>query len=162
VGFDPGYYMRAGLVFYLIFFVSNVAVGQGPASWDNLQQLVIGQKIQVVDMKLKSTEGEFRGFSEQSISLRRGKDDLVFARPDVLRVGARGGGRRNNALIGGTVGVLLGLVGGAVVDALDDVDRTDPGANSGKLGGAVVGFGIGAGVGAAFSGYHTIYARPRQ
>ena len=150
--------MRVGLVLCLFVCLSNVVVGQTSETfWDNLQQLTIGQKIQVIDMKLKSTEGEFRGFSDQTISLKHGKDDLVFQRIDVFRLNARGGGRLKNSLVGGTVGLLIGILGGAVLDALDDVDRSDPGANNGKLAGATVGFGIGAGLGAAFPGYHTIY-----
>ena len=150
--------MQAGLVFCLLISLSNVVFGQTPeTSWDNLQRLTIGQQIQIVDMKLKSTEGEFRSFSDQTISLKRGKDDLVFQRIDVFRVNARGGGRLKNSLAGATFGLLIGIIGGAVVDALDDVDRSDSGANNGKLAGATVGFGIGAALGAAFPGSHTIY-----
>jgi hypothetical protein len=153
--------VRAGFVLCLILCVSRFAVGQTPeSSWDTLRQLTPGQKIQVVDMKLKSTKGEFRAFSDQAISLKRGKDELLLQRSDILRVNARGGGRRTNALVGGIVGLVIGFLGGAVVDALDDVDRTDPGSNNGKISAAAVGFGIGAGVGAIFPGYHTIYRSP--
>lgn len=131
-------------------------------SWDNLQQLHIGQKIQVVDMKLKSIEGEFSGLSDERLSLRRGKQELMFPRTDVLRVGLRGGGRLGNSLIGLTIGALAGLATGAVVDAIDDVDRSDSGSNNGKISAAFAGLGIGAGIGAAFPGYHTIYRSKRQ
>src|SRR5258708_2009205 len=73
-------------------------------------------------------------FVPDSLRLQREeKDDLLFQRIDVLRVGARVGARLNNSLVGGTVGLLLGLVGGAVLDALDDVDRSDPGLTAGSL-----------------------------
>src|SRR5262245_11514979 len=155
--------MRAALVLCLALCVSDVAVGQTPeSSWENLRQLTAGQNIQVVDIKLKSTKGKFVAFSEQTISLRRGQNELLFQRSDVLRVNAGGGGRLKNALVGGTVGLLIGVLGGAVLDALDDVDRTDPGSNNGKLAGTAVGLGIGAGVGAIFPGYHTIYRSQRS
>jgi hypothetical protein len=148
-----------GRLFLCIFLglPSFVVAQKHEASWDSLRQLRIGEKIQVVDMKLKSAEGEFLRFSGETISLKRGNDDLLLQRTDVLRVSARGGGRLTNSLVGGTVGLLIGTVCGAVIDALDDVDRSDSGANSGKVGGAVAGFGIGAGVGAIFPGYHTVY-----
>jgi hypothetical protein len=150
--------VRAGLFLCIFLCLSSFVVAQiREGSWDNLQQLSIGEKIQVVDMKLKSAEAEFLGFSAETISFRRGNDDLLLQRTDVLRVSARGGGRLANSLVGGTVGLLIGTVCGAVIDALDDIDRSDSGANSGKLGGAVAGFGIGAGVGAVFPGYHTVY-----
>jgi hypothetical protein len=153
--------MRASLILCLGLCLCDVATAQTvESSWENLRQLTPGTKIQVVDMKLRSAEGEFRAFSDETISLRHGKNESVFQRSDVLRVNARGGGRLKNALVGGSIGLAIGLLGGAVLDALDDVDRTDPGSNNGKLSGAGVGFGIGAGVGASFPGYHTIYRAP--
>jgi hypothetical protein len=141
---------------FSITAMTGIATGQG-SDWDNLKQLRIGQRIQVVDMKLKSVDGEFSGLSEDSLSIHQGKKELTFSRPDVLRVGLRGGGRLKNSLIGLTIGALSGFVAGSVMDHLDDVDSSDPGSNNGKLSGAAAGLGIGAGVGAAFPGYHTIY-----
>src|SRR5262245_21561410 len=126
--------MRAPLILCLGLCLCDIATAQTvESSWENLRKLTPGTKIQVVDMKLRSAEGEFRAFSDETISLRHRKTESVFHRSDVLRVNARGGGRLKNALVGGSIGLAIGLLGGAVSDALDDVDRTDPGSNNGKL-----------------------------
>jgi hypothetical protein len=145
-------------LFGLIFSIALApAVNAQGADWSTLKQLRIGQKIQVVDMKLKSIEGEFTGLSGDTLSVRQGKKELTFARGDVLRVGLRGGGRLRNSLIGLTIGALSGFAAGSAMDHFDDVDSSDPGSNNGKLSGAAAGLLIGGGVGAAFPGYHTIY-----
>jgi hypothetical protein len=129
-------------------------------SWDNLKRLRPRQKVQIVSMQLSSIEGEFLGFSEETILLRQGKDETVLKRSDVLRVTAKSG-RLGKSLINASIGALAGLALGAVSDYYDDVDSSDSGANSGKLGGMAVGAGIGIGIGAAFPGSDTIYrAKP--
>ena len=143
----------------LLFSIPGMTGMAAPQSsdWDSLKQLRIGQKIQVVDVKLKSIDGEFSGLSDDGLSVRRGKKELTFSRAEVLRVALRGGGRSKNALVGLTIGALFGFVSGSIMDHLDDVDSSDSGSNNGKLSGAAAGVVIGAGIGAAFPGYHTIY-----
>jgi len=137
------------------------AYGQGPeGSWENLKRLRVGQSVQIVDMKLKSTKGDFVSFSEDTVSIRQGGQELVFKRGDVYRITLQQ--RLKSALIAGSVGAAAGFALGAVVDYLDDVDSTDPGSNNGKLSATGVGFGIGFGLGAAFPGQQTIYrSKPR-
>ncbi len=129
--------------------------------WSNLQQLRVGQKIEVVDTNLKKHKGTFLSFSEEAISLRVGKDEVGVQRRNVLRVSLREKSKRlRNALIGLAIGA------GAGVAAAEIFARTDqPIARfRGEYRSIAyvvlvpVGIGVGAGIGAAFPpGYQTIY-----
>lgn len=101
-------------------------------SWDNLKQVRVGRKIEVVDMKLKTVQGEFVACSEEAIILRVGRDQASIPRAAVFSVKDREGPRRaRNAWLGLAIGA---------------------------AGGAAIGAGIGAGVGAALpAGQKTIY-----
>ncbi len=120
--------------------------------WSSLQQLRVGQKIEVVDTNLKKLKGTFLSFSEEAISLRVKKDEVAIQRPHVLRVSVQGGGRSKNALTGLVIGAVAGLLLGAIVDYGDDLDS-----NNGKIFAPLVFGGVGAGLGSVFPGFHTIY-----
>ncbi len=128
--------------------------------WSNLQQLRVGQRIEVVQMNLKSLQGTFLRFSEGVISLRVKKQEVAVQREDVFRVSLREKSKRlRNALIGLAIGA------GAGVAAAEISVRTDqPIARfRGEYRSIAytvlvpVGLGVGAGIGAAFPGYQTIY-----
>ncbi len=133
--------------------------------WSNLQQLRVGQKIEVVDTNLKKLKGTFLSFSEEAISLRVGKDELGVQREDVFRVSLRKKSKRlRNALIGMTIGAGAGAALAAAENSRTCGDQ--PFASCFDLDfGAItyailvpVGGAVGAGVGAAFPpGYKTIY-----
>ena len=137
-----------------IFSVSLQAQEPGKQSWDNLNRLQAGQKIQLVQMDMKSLKGTFLGFTDEMISLRVNKDEVAVRREDVLRVSLRGKRRRGvSALLGAGLGLVLGGTIGAAA-----------GAGSGEVihtaVGAWLGAGVGAGVGAAvpfIGGNETIY-----
>jgi len=79
-------------------------------SWDNLRSLRAGEKIQVVDQKLKSQTGTFVSVSDEAISLRVNQDEISVQRADVLRVSSSEGmGRGKHTLIGLAVGGVGGL-----------------------------------------------------
>lgn len=125
-------------------------------SWDNLRQLRSGQKIEVVNMKLKSVEGRFAGFSDASISLRRGQDEVTIPRDEVFSVKNRETSHRGrNALLGLAIGAAGGLAAGAIKGATYHEEGETP------VFVAVftpIGAGIGAAVGAALpTGPVTIY-----
>jgi hypothetical protein len=78
-------------------------------SWDNLRQLRVGQKIEVVDAKMKPHQGEFLGHSTDSVRLRVGKDEVSVPREDVISVKNREAPRRGrNALLGLGIGTGVG------------------------------------------------------
>jgi hypothetical protein len=136
-------------------------------SWDNLRTLRVGEKIQVVDQKLKSYTGTFVGVSEEAISFQVGQDSVTVQRPDVLRVSSRERTRRGrNALIGLGIGAAAGVAVGIICAAMDPETGSEYGVTREYMiaagGGAVLFGGVGAGVGAAFPSYPTIYRSERR
>ncbi len=142
-----------------IFSVSLPAQEPGEHSWGNLQQVRVGQKIEVVETNLKKYKGTFLSFSEEAISLRVGKDEVGVQRPNVLRVSLRGRPKRwQSALAGMAIGAGAGLLAGFATD--------NCGGGTQVRGVFIlvtcmpIGAGIGAGVGAAVPfvpSYRTIY-----
>jgi hypothetical protein len=134
------------------------AWAQGPAdSWDNLKQLRVGQKIEVVEVNLKSLKGTFTSFSEEAISLRTDGGEVGVRRDDVFRVTLREGSKRlRNTLIGMGIGAAGGVAAGVGL-----MERET--GYAGAVAGTVALFaGIGAGIGAAFPGSRTIYRAPKR
>ncbi len=143
-----------------MFSVSLPAQETGEHSWENLQQVRVGQKIEVVDTNLKKLKGTFLSFSGEAISLRVGKDEVGVQRPNVLRVSLRGRPKRStSAIVGAAIGALVGVGVGAL--AATRYGSGDPGSESFIVFlGTTIGAGAGAGVGAAVPfvpSYRTIY-----
>ncbi|MFN0106732.1 MAG: hypothetical protein ACKV2U_32140 [Bryobacteraceae bacterium] len=131
--------------------------GQSPDdSWDNLSRLRAGQKIEVVDMKLKSIPGDFAAVSEDAISLLVGNDRVSIPRANVFSVKNREGShRKRNALLGLAIGAAGGLAIGAIKGGTYHEEGETP---VFLLLWTPIGAGIGAGVGAAFpAGQVTVY-----
>ena len=144
-----------------IFSISLPAQEPGKHSWENLQQLRVGQKIEVVDTNLKKYKGTFLSFSEEAISLRVKKQGVGVQREDVFRVSLREKSKRlRNALIGLAIGAGAGAAAAEI-----SIRASDPGFFSERDFWQVpyvvlvsAGIAVGAGVGAAFPpGYQTIY-----
>lgn len=151
---------KSGLALLAVFGATFAQPAE--ESWDNLSRLRAGQKIAVVDTKLKSIEGSFIGYSGEAVSLRLEEGEVAIPRSDVLSIKDRQvSHRRRNVLLGLAAGAAGGLVAGAV-----------KGANyheKGETGVFVmvftpIGAGIGAAVGAALpAGQVTIYrAKPAK
>ena len=141
--------MREVIMSLLLVSVPVLASAQDrEASWENLQQLRVGQRIQVVQKDLKKHNGTFLSFSEEAISLRIENDEVGIRRENVLRVSNR---ERNHRLRNSLIGAgLLGGLGLAIGSSNDDeypvVVLLVP-----IMGGA------GAALGAAIPSYPTIY-----
>ena len=137
-----------------LFFVSLRAQQPGKDSWDNLNRLQAGHKIQVVQMNMKSLEGNFLGFSDEMISLRVKNDEVAVPREEVLRVSLRGKPKRgrNTLIIAG--------VGAAVGAGFHETGET----GVFMLLFTPIGAGVGTAVGAAapFASYETIYQAKRK
>ena len=116
-------------------------------SWDNLGRVRIGQKIEVVDLKLKPRQGQFVSYSEQAIVLHVGQDQLSIQRAEVVSVKDREGARRaRNAWLG----LGIGAAGGAAVGAIRGKTYHEEGETAVfMLAWTPIGAGIGAGAGAA-------------
>ncbi len=144
-----------------IFSISLPAQELGKYSWENLQQVRMGQKIEVVDTNLKKLKGTFLSFSDEAISLRVKKQEVGVQRPNVLRVSMREKSKRlRNALIGLAIGAGAGVAAAEIFVRTDQPIARFRGEYR-SIAYAVlvpVGLGVGAGIGAAFPpGYQTIY-----
>jgi hypothetical protein len=152
---------RTRLVLVFLLLLPAFAMAQSAKdSWDNLKQLHAGQKVEVVDMKMKLVKGNFQSYSEEGISLQIKSGPLTIERRNVLRVSLREHSKRaRNALIGAAIGAGAGAVVGLVA-ANRGVHETGEkyfvmGFSLPILGGA------GAGIGAATSSYPTVYRAKR-
>src|SRR5262245_17885373 len=67
--FREEFAMKSISAFLILLIASQFTFGQSD-SWDNLRKLHRGQKIEVVDMKLKSFQGTFINYSQEMVSLR--------------------------------------------------------------------------------------------
>lgn len=138
-----------------------MAGDSGLDSWDNLARLGSGERVEVVDMKLKSFRGTFVSFSPEAISLHVGSDEVAVQRADVLRVTSRERNRRGrHALMGMAIGGGIFTALGVLVTRACSNEGTC-GAGT-ALGIAGFGVGIGAGLGAASPGYPTIYRTKKR
>ena len=146
-----------------ILLLASIAGAQSTEqSWDNLGTLRAGEKVQVVDQKLRSQDGTFVSVSDDAITIQARKDSVTIQRVDVYRVSSRerGHSRGQNTLMGLAVGGLAGLGLGVVMAAnhAEDVPI------AAELAGMPLLFGgIGAGVSAALpAGHPTIYRAERR
>ena len=129
----------------------------GISDWNNLQQLRVGDKVEVVRTDLSKHKGTFLSFSDEAISLRIGKDEVGVQRPKVFRVSVREHSKRlRNTLIGLGIGAAAGAVVG--VAAVAGKPRQAGERRLSVVIGTLIGSGVGTVVGAALSpGYQTIY-----
>ncbi len=148
--------MRRALsaIFPLLLFPIVTTAQTAEGSWQNLNQLRVGQKIEVVDTNLKKHRGTFLSFSEEAISFRVGKDEVGVQRLNVFRVSSREHSKRlRNALIGLAIGGGIGVAVGAGLQSREQM-------GTGPV--MLLGMGIGAGLGASIPGYQTIYRANRK
>ena len=136
-----------------------MAQDSGRDSWDNLKQLQPGQKIEVVDKKMKTLSGAFVALSDDSISLREGKSEQSIARADVVRVSVRYNSHRTRNMLLGS-GILGGI---ALAVALPLVVQQSNEGNSCGACVAVIAAGFGGGAAAgAIPGSRTVYRAEKQ
>jgi hypothetical protein len=150
---------RSIVILVLLAFVPALGFAQvAEHSWENLQQLRVGQRIRVVERNVKTHNGTFLSYSEDAISLRVGNDNIGIQRENVVRVSDREQSKRGrNAVIGAVAGAALGAAVG-----------WSAGGNSGRVGdrgkitaGTAIGLGVvGAAIGASVPSNPTIYRAP--
>ncbi len=84
-------------------------------NWDNLGRLRAGQKIEVVDTKMKSTQCRFAGYSGSGLLVRTGTGEMSIPRTQVFSIKDREhSGRGRNILLGLGIGAAAGFAIGAV------------------------------------------------
>jgi hypothetical protein len=117
-----------------------------------------GQKIEVVDTKLKSLQGSFISYGQEMVSLRVGTNDISIPRTDVVRVTDRGQSRLRNALLGLGLGAAGGAgIGAATAATLADRSEVQYGAGMGMI----VGMAAGTALGASLPSPKTLYRIPQ-
>ena len=163
ISLNKGLTGKSILAVLVLMTTPRLALAQsGEDSWDRLRQLHAGQKIEVVNMKLKSVTGNFTGYDDHAVLLRVDRDEVSIPRGDVLSIKNREiSHRRRNVLLGLAIGAAGGLAIGAIKGATYH--------ESGETGVFMavctpIGAGIGAGLGAALpAGAVTVYrARAKE
>jgi hypothetical protein len=143
-----------GIVVLLVSY-PHLASGQAsPDSWDNLKELRPGQKIQVVDSKMKTLNGPFVSVSDESITLQVGKSEQSVARAEVVRVSVRDTSHRTRNMLLGS-GIAGGIAIAATVVPLA-ISANEGGSCGVCVAAIAAGFGGGAALG-AIPGSRTIY-----
>jgi hypothetical protein len=123
-------------------------------NWDDLKQLTPGQKVEVVDSKMKTLKGSFVSVSDEAISLQAGKSEASVPRANVVRVSVRDNSHRtrNMALAAGVLGGITLIPG-----ILGIAHNSGEGGSDGPWVALIAaGFGGGAALG-AIPGSRTIY-----
>lgn len=126
------------------------------SSWENLNALHAGQKIQVVETDSKKHTGVFVSVSDTAIVLMQTDGNRTVERQDVRTVKLlKGGHRLRNTLIGAGVGA--GAGGGITAGAWEPHGFLG-GKGTGAAVGAILGGAVGAILGATWPSRHTIYS----
>ena len=124
-------------------------------SWNNLQQLIAGQDIEVAKRGGDTVRGPFVTFADDSIRLVSNQQDLRIARTDVSRVRLRPARGRKYTWIGAAMGAGAGAgVGAGIGEQVasgsgGDFRNLKPAiigvcAGAGALAGAAIGYLIGS------------------
>jgi hypothetical protein len=156
--------MRKLWILVCAMAIPCVASGQTDhASWDNLNKLHAGQKIQVVKMNSKKDFGALVSVSVTAISLQGKDGQQSIQRADVRSVKLMENRHRlRNAIVGGAIGAGTGAIIGAAAGGptcnssqpfcLNVVGR---GGTAGIF--AAIGGVVGAVIGAVVPSHETIY-----
>lgn len=126
-----------------------------PASWENLNTLRAGEKIQVIETNSKKASGTLVSVSAAAIVLQEDAGPQTIQKQDVRSVKLMEHGHRlRNALIGGAVGAGAGA---GIAAASWEKHGFWGGKGAGAAVGAVFGFAAGAIIGALLPSHQTIY-----
>lgn len=142
------------LLAFILLLVPSTATAQPADSWQNLQQLRKGRKVEIVDMKLKKLLGKFVSVNDTAITFHDEQGEQTLPREQVFRVSVQAGTKRlRHAAIGAAVGAAAGLITGALIDR----SFSEEGEHIAKTILTPAGAGAGAGIGSAFAGFQTLY-----
>lgn len=125
------------------------------SAWSNLQRLQPGQRIEVVDNKLRTHRGEYAAAGTDDVTLQTANGPLVMSRGSIVRVSLRENSKRlRNTILGAAIGGGAGLAIGALADRRFSNEGRD---HLAKTILTPIGLGAGARIGAASGGFETIY-----
>jgi hypothetical protein len=155
--------MRNLLLFFCVLALPCVSSAQSSqSSWENLNTLRPGQKIEVVETNLKKDTGTFAAVSDDAIRINESGAEQSIPRGSVMRVTLRQNKHRlRNTLIGAAIGAGAGAVIAAASYHTCSPSQAfciNPIGKGGVAGiGAVIGLAGGAAVGAVIPSHPTIY-----
>ncbi len=104
------------LTLFLVAGPAWLSSAQPPEeSWDNLSQLRPGERIEVLNTKMKSAKGDFASLTHNEIALRLDGREVTVLRGDVASVKRVGESHRlRNVLLGLAIGAAGGLAVGVI------------------------------------------------
>jgi len=159
---------KVALVCFLTLIPCAVHAQDKKGDWKALYSLRAGEKIELIETRMKKHVGTFSTVTEEAIQMREGSHDVGIPKESVGRVTVLDKSHRlRNSLIFGGVGAGAGAGIGAAATRCSSANNTlnlcGLGRSVGIGIGAVVGLLGGAGVGAAIPSHPTIYrAEPAQ
>src|SRR5579864_2409168 len=107
--------MRKFLIATCLLVIPQMSLAQtNRGSWEALNSLHAGQKVEVVETGPQKRQGTFVNVSDEAIQLREGSANELIKKDNVMRVTLDKGHRGRNALIFGAVGAGVGAGIGAV------------------------------------------------
>jgi hypothetical protein len=123
-------------------------------NWDNLKELGPGQKIEVVDSKMRTLKGPLISVSDEALSLQVGKSEESIPRANVVRVSVRDTSHRTRNIL-----LASGILGGIALAATAvplGINGNEGNSCPACAAAIVAGFGGGAALG-AIPGNRIIY-----
>ncbi|MGC2619600.1 MAG: hypothetical protein WA414_11205, partial [Acidobacteriaceae bacterium] len=149
--------MKKLFVLACLLLVSIAGTAQNTASsWQNLNTLTAGERIQVSSTSAKKITGTFVSVSDAELTLQTGAGQQTLAKPAVRTVKRmKSGHRLRNTAIGAAIGAGAGA--GIVAGAWENHGFAG-GKGAGAAVGAVIGGLAGAVVGALLPVHATIYS----
>ncbi len=143
----------AGAAFAILVLSVHPALAEDSSNWADLSKIRPGEKIQIVREKMKTVNGTFESFSDDSIVVRQKSADVVVPKREVVRVTITGRSKRlRNLAIGAAAGAGTGfLIGHIVTREKHDDWQTIVSFST------MVGLAGGTGIGASIAGHPTVY-----
>lgn len=134
-------------------------------SWEALNTLHAGQRIEIVETNLKKHKGTFSAVTDEELQLRAGGVEVGIKKENVMRVTLLDKSHRlRNILVLGAVGAGAGAGIGATATRCSSSSggfcKLDRAVAIGL--GGMLGLGGGVGIGAAIPGHPTIYRIDRR
>ena len=154
---------KLGILLCILGMPCVVSARTSQVTWDNLNTLEAGRKIQVVEVNSKKDSGTFVTFSDTLISLQGKSGAQTIQRQDIRSVKLMENKHRlRNTVIGGALGAGVGAgIGAAAYHPCSPTNNTfclNPGGRGLPAAiGAVVGLVGGAVIGALWPSHETIY-----
>lgn len=137
----------------VLCLLASTAAAADESDWNNLSQIRPGEKVQVVRQKMKTVNGSFESFSEDSIVVRQPPADVVIPKDEVVRVTIMSRNKRwRNLAIGAAAGAGTGFLIGQIITR----ERHDDWQTIAYFC-TLIGLGGGTGIGASIHGHPTVY-----